>query len=221
MERRKYVIYVVVLAAVVILNLPVPASLRMRDNVTVLILGILLGAVITAVISILQFFANSLSVKSFVIWGMGSLSALSFNNMSLLAAVIVLSFIGVISISKPLNLFLLGEENAKISGVNTRKLRMLVFTITCLLAGAVTAFCGPIGFIGIAVPHISRWIFKNTDHFVLFPAVFLVGAIVMLASDILSYSFGSAGVLPINAVTAITGIPVIIYIVVKNQKSYF
>ncbi|HOY40093.1 MAG: iron ABC transporter permease [Bacteroidales bacterium] len=216
-----FAVFAAMAGAALVMLIVISASLRMRDNVTVLIIGILLGAVITALISVLQFFADSLSVKSFVIWGMGSLSALSFNNMVLLAVIILLSFIATFSICKPLNLFLLGEENASVSGVNTRKLRVVVFAITCVLAGTITAFCGPIGFIGIAVPHMSRWMFKTASHFVLVPAVFLTGATVMLLSDMLSYSFGNAGVLPINAVTAVTGVPVIIYVVIRNQKSYF
>ncbi|NLA25061.1 MAG: iron ABC transporter permease [Bacteroidales bacterium] len=197
------------------------ASLKMRDNVTVLILGMLMGAVVSALISVIEYTADSLSLKAYVIWGMGSLSALSFNNMLLLAAVLIPVIGLTFFISKSLNLFLLGEDYAKISGVKTKSLRLIVFVLTCLLAGAVTAFCGPLGFVGIAVPHVARWIFKTNNHFIIIPATIICGAVFMLIADILSIRLAASGILPLNAITAITGIPVIIYIIVKNQKSYF
>lgn len=215
----------VVLAAAVgaglVMMIIIAASLKMRDNITVLILGILLAAVISAVVNLLQYFADSFSVKSFVIWGMGSLTALSFNNLSILIVICIPLIMGTIYLCKPLNLFLLGEDYARVSGVKVHSLRIAVFVITCILAGSITAFCGPIGFIGIAVPHITRWIFKTQNHFVLIAGVVITGSIFMMAADIISHSFASTGVLPINSVTAITGIPVIVYIVMKNQKNYF
>jgi len=199
----------------------IAASLKMRDNVTVLILGMLLGAVVSALISIIEYAANSLSLKAYVIWGMGSLSALSYQNMILLATVVIPGMLLSFFAGKPLNLFLLGEDYAGMSGVNTKSLRLIVFILTCVLAGAVTAFCGPLGFVGIAVPHIARWIFRTQNHFVLIPAVLICGAVFMLVADILSQRMAATGVLPLNAITAITGVPVIIYIIIKNQKSYF
>ena len=194
------------------------ASFRVKDIFYVLILGILIGAVVAAMINLLQFFASDVNVKSFVVWGMGSLYAVSFSDLKIMLILLFLSSLAIYTIAKPLNLIMLGEDYAKTSGVNVKMLRIIVFVATSILAGTVTAFCGPLGFIGVAAPHITRWIFRTSNHFILIPGSLLTGAIIMLSSDLLSHAWMSKGILPINAVTAIIGIPFIIYIVLHTRN---
>ncbi len=192
-------------------------SVKVKDIMTILIIGILIGSAISAVVSILQYFGSQAELKTFIVWTMGSLSGITSEQLKILT---IFSFTGItISIfsTKILNLLLLGENYAKTSGLNIRFAGIIIFTSTGILAGSVTAFCGPIGFIGIIVPHISRMIFKTANHNVLIPASAIIGAILISASDIISQLPGYQGVLPINSVTAILGIPFVIYIVLKNK----
>jgi iron complex transport system permease protein len=193
-------------------------SARVNDIMTLLILGILFTSAVTAVVSILQYFSNESMLKAFVIWTMGSLGSVTKSQLMVLApAIIVGTFLAFLRI-KDLNAFLLGEDYARSLGVSIKTSRVIIFLSTSLLAGTITAFCGPIGFIGIAVPHICRVIFKTANHLVLVPAVILTGSIVMLFSDIVSQLPGMQTTLPINSVTALIGIPVIIWMIVKNRK---
>ena len=193
-------------------------SSRVRDIMTILILGIMFGSVIGAVVNILQYFSSESSLKSFVIWTMGSLSGITSSQLSVLipSATIglVLSFLS----SKQLDVLLLGENYAKTLGVNIFRARFLIFVSTSILAGSVTAFCGPIGFIGIAVPHIAKMLFKTSVHKYLIVGSALIGAILMLVSDIISQLPQSGGSIPINSITALLGIPIIIWIILRNHK---
>jgi iron complex transport system permease protein len=193
-------------------------SARVNDIMTLLILGILFTSAVTAVVSILQYFSNESMLKAFVIWTMGSLGSVTQSQLMVLAPAIAAgTFLAFLKI-KDLNAFLLGEDYARSLGVSVKTSRVIIFLSTSLLAGTITAFCGPIGFIGIAVPHICRVIFKTANHLVLVPAVILTGSIVMLFSDIVSQLPGMQTTLPINSVTALIGIPVIIWMIVKNRK---
>lgn len=193
-------------------------SARVNDIMTLLILGILFTSAVTAVVSILQYFSSESMLKAFVIWTMGSLGSVTKSQLMVLApAVLAGTFLAFLKI-KDLNAFLLGEDYARSLGVSIKTSRVIIFLSTSLLAGTITAFCGPIGFIGIAVPHICRVIFKTANHLVLVPAVILTGSIVMLFSDIVSQLPGMQTTLPINSVTALIGIPVIIWMIVKNRK---
>ena len=193
-------------------------SARVNDIMTLLILGILFTSAVTAVVSILQYFSNESMLKAFVIWTMGSLGSVTQSQLMVLAPAIAAgTFLAFLKI-KDLNAFLLGEDYARSLGVSIKTSRVIIFLSTSLLAGTITAFCGPIGFIGIAVPHICRVIFKTANHLVLVPAVILTGSIVMLFSDIVSQLPGMQTTLPINSVTALIGIPVIIWMIVKNRK---
>jgi iron complex transport system permease protein len=193
-------------------------SARVNDIMTLLILGILFTSAVTAVVSILQYFSSESMLKAFVIWTMGSLGSVTKSQLMVLAPAITAgTFLAFLKI-KDLNAFLLGEDYARSLGVSIKTSRVIIFLSTSLLAGTITAFCGPIGFIGIAVPHICRVIFKTANHLVLVPAVILTGSIVMLFSDIVSQLPGMQTTLPINSVTALIGIPVIIWMIVKNRK---
>lgn len=193
-------------------------SARVNDIMTLLILGILFSSAVAAIVSILQYFSNESMLKAFIIWTMGSLGSVTKSQLMVLApaigAGILLAFMKI----KDLNAFLLGEDYARSLGVSLKTSRIIIFLSTSLLAGTITAFCGPIGFIGIAVPHICRVIFKTANHLVLVPAVILTGSTVMLFSDIVSQLPGMQTTLPVNSVTALIGIPIIVWMIVKNRK---
>lgn len=194
-------------------------SSRLRDIMTILILGIMLASGLTAIVSIMQYFSSESMLKAYVIWTMGSLGNLSSGQLNVLVISVSTGiFISILSI-KRLNALLLGENYAGSMGLNVKASRTIVFVCTSILAGSVTAFCGPIGFIGIAVPHIVRNIFKTSDHAILVPGSILAGGIVMTASDIVSQLPGSESVLPINSVTSLIGIPVVIWIILRNRNN--
>lgn len=187
---------------------------RIKDIMVILILGMMFSSGISAIVQILQYLSHDEALKSFVIWTMGSLGDVSSSQLPILIiAVMVGLFLAIITV-KPLNQLLLGEEYAVTMGMNIRNTRSLLFLSTTLLAGTVTAFCGPIGFIGLAMPHVSRLIFTDGDHRILIPATIIMGALILLLCDIISKSL----VLPINAITSLLGIPVIIFIVIKNKS---
>ena len=194
-------------------------SVRVRDIMTILILGMMLASGLSAVVSIMQYFSNETMLKAYVIWTMGSLGNLSPGQLKILALSVVAGSLLTILSVKILNALLIGENYAGSMGLNIKWSRVLIFTCTTILAGSVTAFCGPIGFIGIAVPHIVRNLFKTSDHSVLVPGTILCGAIIMILSDIVSQLPGSEIVLPVNSVTSLIGIPVVIWVIVKNKNS--
>jgi iron complex transport system permease protein len=193
-------------------------SSRVKDIMTVLILGIMLSSGISAIVTIMQYFSNETMLKAYVIWTMGSLGNLTSNQLNVLLISVSIGILLTQFSSKMLNALLLGENYARSIGLNVKFARSLVFVCTSILAGSVTAFCGPIGFIGIAVPHMVRITFKTSDHKVLIPGTILLGGIVMIASDIISQLPGSDTVLPINAVTSLIGIPVVIWVILGNRK---
>ncbi len=193
-------------------------SSRVKDIMTILILGIMLSAGISAVVTIMQYFSNETMLKAYVIWTMGSLGNLTVSQLNVLLISVSAGIILSLFSSKMLNALLLGENYAGSIGLNVKFARAVIFASTSIMAGSVTAFCGPIGFIGIAVPHIVRILFKTSDHKVLIPGTILMGGVVMLFSDIVSQLPGSESVLPVNAVTSLIGIPVVIWVILRNRK---
>ncbi len=194
-------------------------SSRVKNIMTVLILGIMLSSAISAIVSIMQYFSNETMLKAYVIWTMGSLGNLTSSQLNvMLLSVLAGSILSLISV-KMLNALLLGEDYARSIGLDIRRSRIVIIAGTSILAGTITAFCGPIGFIGIAVPHLARIIFRTSDHKILIPGTILAGAIVMLASDIISQMPGSDNVLPVNSVTALIGIPVVVWVILRDQKN--
>jgi iron complex transport system permease protein len=190
---------------------------RVRDILTVLILGIMIAGGISAIVTILQYFTSESLLRAYVIWTMGSLGNLTISQLwAMVFTVLAGIFISLFTI-KSMNVLLLGENYARSTGVNVKVVRMAVFISTSLLAGGITAFCGPIGFIGIAVPHIARMLFRTSDHRVLLPASAVAGASVMLLSDIISQLPGSDKVLPVNAVTSLLGIPIVMWVIFKGR----
>jgi iron complex transport system permease protein len=166
----------------------------------------------------MQYFSNETMLKAYVIWTMGSLGNLTTSQLNVLLVSVFSGVIMTLLSTKMLNALLLGENYARSLGLNVKRARFLIFLCTSILAGSVTAFCGPIGFIGIAVPHVARILFRTSDHRVLVPATILTGGALMLMSDIISQLPGSETVLPINAITSLIGIPVVIWIILRNRK---
>ena len=181
---------------------------RIKDIMVILILGMMFGSGIGSVVEILQYLSNEAALKSFVIWTMGSLGDVTASQLGLL--------LPPVASIKPLNMLLLGENYARTMGLNIVRVRTMLFLSTVLLAGTVTAFCGPVGFIGLAVPHLARMLFAAADHRVLMPASMLAGSALLLLCDLLSKSL----TLPINTVTAMMGIPVVILVVVRNRDLF-
>ncbi len=192
---------------------------RVRDGLTILILGIMFSSGLAAVISIMQYFSQADALKSFVIWSMGSLGHVTGAQLWIMTLIIVPLLLVTLLFGKVLNGLLLGEEYAETMGVKIRRTRTIIFATTSLMAGTVTAFCGPIGFIGIAVPHVARFIFRQSDHRILLPATMITGMAILVMSDLVSQLPGSDHVLPINAVTSLIGIPVVIWLVIMNRKA--
>jgi len=206
------------IGAGLVLFLILAVSMRVQDIMTILILGILFGSATSAIVSIFQYFSHQSMLKAFVIWSMGSLGNLSKSQLNILMPCIIAGLILSLLFSKILNVLLLGETYARSLGVNIKFSRIMLFISTSILAGSITAFCGPIGFIGIAVPHIVRIITKSVNHYYLIPGSILSGAIVLLISDIIALLPGSDSTLPVNSVTALLGIPIVIWIIIKNKK---
>jgi iron complex transport system permease protein len=201
-----------------IIILIVLISARVKDILTILILGILFSSAILSIVSILQYFSSESTLKSFVIWTMGSLGSVTNSQLTVLLPAVLCGLAIAWLVSKFLDAFLLGENYARTMGMNVRYARIMIFISTCILAGSVTAFCGPIGFIGIAVPHIVRMLLQTARHRMLIPGTILLGALVMLISDIISQLPGSKSILPINSVTSMLGIPIVIWIILKNKN---
>ena len=202
------------LGAAIVLVVIAAVGHRIKDIMVILILGMMFSSGIGAVVQILQYVANDESLKMFVIWTMGSLGDVTFNQLAVLIPSIIAGLLLAVITIKPLNLLLFGEEYAVTMGLNVRRSRGLLFLSTTLRAGTVTAFCGPIGFIGLAMPHVTRMLFRNSDHRVLVPGTVLSGASVLLLCDLVSKLF----TLPINAITALLGIPIVVWVVLRNKS---
>jgi iron complex transport system permease protein len=193
-------------------------SARLKDIMAVLILGMMFGGVASALVEIMQYFSPEGNVKSFVVWTMGNLGGVTVPQLWIMAPVVAAGLALAIFLIKPLNVLLLGENYARTTGIDVRRVRLLLMVSTTLLAGTVTAFCGPIGFLGLATPHLCRMLFMQADHRVLMPASMLMGAAMMLACDILSAL--PASVLPVNTVTALLGIPVVVTVIMRNRRFF-
>lgn len=198
-------------------------SYRIRDNVVMLIVGIMVANITIAIVSIWQYFSDPEQIQEYIFWTFGSLGGVTSGQLSILSVIVALGITMTFFLSKTLNALLLGEDYAQSMGLNIRKSRIGIIAVTSILAGAITGFCGPIGFVGIAVPHLTRSFLNTSDHRVLIPSCVLVGAILMLVCDIISQVPGSNTVLPVNAITAMIGSPIVIWIIVKrrNLKSSF
>ena len=187
---------------------------RIKNIMVILILGMMFSSGVGAVVQILQYFSHEESLKAFVIWTMGALGDVTLPQLTLLGLSVAVGLLLAVLTIKPLNLLLFGEEYAVTMGLDIRHSRGLLFLSTTLLAGTITAFCGPIGFIGLAIPHVTRILFQNSDHRVLLPGTTLSGASILLFCDVISKIF----TLPINTITALLGIPIVVWVVLRNKS---
>lgn len=203
--------------AAFILALVLLTSTRVKNTVSLLIVGVMFGYFTSSIVSILQNLSNPDTLKLFITWTFGSLSAVGWNQLQVLAPILILAIIGGLIIVKPLNAFLLGGKYAKGLGVSVNRTRIHIILITSILAGTATAFTGPIAFIGITIPHIARGIFQTSNHKIIMPASVLCGSTILLICDIISQMPGFNTILPINAVTALFGAPIILWILLKNK----
>lgn len=205
--------------AMAVMSIIIAISQRIRGNVILLIIGVMIGYIATAVIGVLKFFSNDEDVRAYVIWGLGSFAKVSGNQVytfvCIMLVLIPLSFLLI----KTLNLMLLSEGYSRNLGLNIRRARLLVITSSCIITAMITAYCGPIVFLGLAVPHLCRTIFVSSDHRILMPAVTLTGASLALLCNLIARMPGFEGALPINSVTALIGAPIVISVLFGKRKS--
>ncbi len=194
---------------------------RVRDTMALLIIGLMFGSITAALVSVLAYFSNAAQLQRFIFWSFGSVGNLSWAQLGMLTAVVTIGLLITLFSLKSLNAFLLGENYAKSLGVSLKTSKYAIIIATGLLAGGITAFAGPIAFVGLAVPHLTRQLFHTMDHKVLVPAVFLYGGILMLLCDTIAQLPNSAQVLPINAITSLIGAPVVIWLLVKKRRLFF
>jgi iron complex transport system permease protein len=190
-------------------------STLVRNNVMLLIIGIMIGYLSSSAIALLQFFATDEGVKSYMVWGMGTFGGVTMNHMPVFATTCVAGLLGALLLIKPLNALMLGDRYAENLGVSIRRVRNWLLLVTGLLTAITTAFCGPVSFIGLAVPHMARLLLRTDNHLVLMPATMLCGAVVALVCNLVCFLPGENGVIPLGAVTPLMGAPVIIYVIMK------
>lgn len=193
-------------------------SERLKDTMSILIVGLMFGSLTSAIVSVLSYFTTAEQLQKYTFWQMGSLGNLSWSNVSFLAIVTCIGISLSFLVIKPLDALLLGERYASSLGVNFKRTRYIILFATSILAGSITAFVGPIAFIGLAVPHIAKLLFQTSNHFILFWSTSLLGAIVLLFCDIVAQLPGNDITLPINAITSIIGAPIVVWLLVRKKR---
>jgi len=191
---------------------------RVRNTMSILVIGLMFGSLTSAIISVLAYFSTAEQLQQYMFWSFGSLGNLSWNELTLFFVVYLIGMLLVVFVIKPLNSLLLGENYAKSMGVNLKRTQNITLIATALLTGIITAFSGPIAFIGLAVPHIAKIIFKTSNHKILLPATLITGAIVMLISDTIAQLPNSEYTLPINAITSLFGAPIVIWLLIRKRN---
>lgn len=205
------------IGAIVVTMIILFLSTMVRNSVLLLIVGLMVGYVSSSAVALLNFFASEEGVKSYMVWGMGNFGGVSMNHMQLFALLCLVGIIASIFLIKPLNIMLLGTQYAESLGINIRQIRNLLLVTVGLLTAVTTAFCGPVSFIGLAIPHISRLLFCTDNHQTLLPGTVLTGAVIALFCNLICYLPGELGIIPLNAVTPLIGAPVIIYVIIKRR----
>lgn len=205
------------LGAIAVTALILFLSTLVRNSILLLIVGIMVGYVSSSAVSLLNFFASDEGVKSYMIWGMGNFGGVSMNHIPFFAILCLMGIMASFLLVKPLNILLLGPQYAESLGISTRKLRNILLVIVGLLTAITTAFCGPISFIGLAIPHIARLLFRTENHQTLLPGTVLCGAAIALLCNFICFLPGETGIIPLNAVTPLIGAPVIIYVVLQRR----
>lgn len=192
-------------------------STLVRNSVLLLIVGIMVGYVSSSAVSLLNFFASEEGVKSYMVWGMGNFGGVSMNHIPLFSILCLIGIIASFLLVKPLNILLLGPQYAESLGISTRQIRNILLVVVGQLTAITTAFCGPISFIGLAIPHIARLLFRTENHQILLPGTVLSGAVIALLCNFICYLPGESGIIPLNAVTPLIGAPVIIYVIIQRR----
>lgn len=208
------------LGSAMVLFAVILAANKVRNTMSILIIGLMFGSLSAAFISVLSYFSEASKIQQYIFWGFGSLGNLSWEELTVFAIIFTVGIIGVLRVIKPLNGLLLGENYAKSLGINIKLSRNIILIITSLLTGVITAFAGPIAFIGLAVPHITKLVFKTSNHKVLIPAVAIVGAIILLICDLIAQLPTSEFTLPINAITSLFGAPIVIWLLIRKKKIF-
>jgi iron complex transport system permease protein len=206
------------LGAILVLLVVILVSLKVKDSMSLLIIGLMFGSATSAIVTVLQFFSKAESIQAYLVWTFGSLGGVTWQELQIFIPIVLFTLLAAFMLSKKLNALLLGDNYARSMGLNINNTRLLIIIATALLAGTITAFCGPIAFIGIAIPHITRLIFNTSNHKILFPMVVLCGAILMLICDIIAQIPGREYTLPINAVTSVFGAPLVIWLVIRRKN---
>ena len=191
---------------------------RLRDTMAILIVGLMFGSLTNALVGTLSYFSTAAQLQKFTFWSLGSLGNLSWTSIAILFVCVMLGLVLSLLSIKPLNSLLLGENYAKSLGLNYTKARLIIILATSILAGSITAFAGPIAFIGLVVPHVAKLVFQTSNHLVLFWSTLLFGAMIMLVCDSISQLPNSAIVIPINAITSILGAPIVIWLLIRKRK---
>lgn len=208
------------LGSFLILTAVIIAANKVRNTMSILIIGLMFGSLTSAVISVLSYFSEAEQIQQYMFWSFGSLGNLSWTELMVFGIIYSIGILGTFTIIKPLNSFLLGENYAKSLGINIKKSRTIILVITSLLTGVITAFSGPIAFIGLAVPHIAKIVFSTSNHKTLLPASAFIGAIILLICDCIAQLPTSEFTLPINAITSLFGAPVVIWLLIRKKKIY-
>jgi iron complex transport system permease protein len=208
------------LGAFLVLSAVIIAANKVRNTMSILIIGLMFGSLTSAIISVLAYFSEAQQIQQFLFWSFGSLGNLSWNELLVFIVIYSIGMLATLTIIKPLNSLLLGENYAKSLGINVKKNRNIILIITSVLTGVITAFAGPIAFIGLAVPHIARMIFTTSNHKILIPAVVILGAIIMLICDAIAQLPTSEFTLPINAITSLFGAPIVIWLLIRKKKLF-
>lgn len=204
------------IGAIVVTMIILFLSTMVRNSVLLLIVGLMVGYVSSSAVALLNFFASEEGVKSYMVWGMGNFGGVSMNHMLLFALLCLVGIIASIFLIKPLNIMLLGTQYAESLGINIRQIRNLLLVTVGLLTAVTTAFCGPVSFLGLAIPHMTRLLLHTENHQILLPCTILCGAVIALLCNLICYLLGDGGIIPLNAVTPLLGAPIIIYVIVKR-----
>lgn len=208
------------LGSFLVLSAVIIAANSVRNTMSILIIGLMFGSLTSAVISVLAYFSDAEQIQQYLFWSFGSLGNLTWSELSVFTIIYFIGIAGTFTVIKPLNSFLLGENYAKSLGINIKKSRNIILLITSILTGVITAFSGPIAFVGLAVPHIAKMLFSTSNHKVLLPSSALIGAIILLICDSIAQLPTSEFTLPINAITSLFGAPVVIWLLVRKKKIY-
>ncbi|MGP1377770.1 MAG: iron chelate uptake ABC transporter family permease subunit [Prevotella veroralis] len=204
------------IGAIVVTMIILFLSTMVRNSVLLLIVGLMVGYVSSSAVALLNFFASEEGVKSYMVWGMGNFGGVSMDHMLLFALLCLVGIIASIFLIKPLNIMLLGTQYAESLGINIRQIRNLLLVTIGLLTAVTTAFCGPVSFLGLAIPHMTRLLLHTENHQILLPCTILCGAVIALLCNLICYLPGDGGIIPLNAVTPLLGAPIIIYVIVKR-----